>query len=400
MKNNFKIRLTQLVVLFIVSLIAFSGCKRKGCTDESATNYDSKAKKDDGSCTFNEDSLGSTYDFSQELMLATFADQIFLPRLKNAKDAATTLNTAVAAFTSSPSSTTLTAAQEAFITAYKVYERIEVLQFGPGEDAIVLRSYLNTFPLDTVDLMEALESGEAINFEFASNMDINGFPALDYLLFGRSNTQLVDLYTTETDRVNYLLKISLDIQSTLTNLETAWLSTGGNYVAEFKTNSTGSASGSSLSLLGNQFALVFELTKTYRLLVPIGTLGPLPDKCEGYYSGISRDLVTAQLESLEDLYYGKFENSLIDSIGFEEYMIELGAETLEGTNLNTIITTQFTKGKTAVLAIPNPMSETLLTNKSLVSNAYTELQKNVGYIKRDMMSEMGVMITYADSDGD
>lgn len=31
-------------------LIGMASCNKKGCTDPAATNYDSKAKKDDGSC--------------------------------------------------------------------------------------------------------------------------------------------------------------------------------------------------------------------------------------------------------------------------------------------------------------------------------------------------------------
>ncbi|CAG0962556.1 MAG: T9SS C-terminal target domain-containing protein [Bacteroidetes bacterium] len=43
--------------LFILTLAltlsaGFYSCKKKGCTDEAATNYDSKAKKDDGSCVY------------------------------------------------------------------------------------------------------------------------------------------------------------------------------------------------------------------------------------------------------------------------------------------------------------------------------------------------------------
>lgn len=34
------------------TLILAPSCKKKGCTDSKATNYDSKAKKDDGSCKF------------------------------------------------------------------------------------------------------------------------------------------------------------------------------------------------------------------------------------------------------------------------------------------------------------------------------------------------------------
>ncbi len=42
------IRLWSVLLLFIV----VSSCNRKGCTDENATNYSNKAKKDDGSCTY------------------------------------------------------------------------------------------------------------------------------------------------------------------------------------------------------------------------------------------------------------------------------------------------------------------------------------------------------------
>jgi hypothetical protein len=42
-------------VLFLAlaaSTILFSSCKKEGCTDSNAVNYNEKAKKDDGSCTY------------------------------------------------------------------------------------------------------------------------------------------------------------------------------------------------------------------------------------------------------------------------------------------------------------------------------------------------------------
>jgi len=43
---------TKIFILALVSAIALSSCKKEGCTDEAATNYNSKAKKDDGSCEY------------------------------------------------------------------------------------------------------------------------------------------------------------------------------------------------------------------------------------------------------------------------------------------------------------------------------------------------------------
>lgn len=43
-----------LVMAIVVgSLATLNSCKKKGCTDEAANNYSEKAKKDDGSCTFD-----------------------------------------------------------------------------------------------------------------------------------------------------------------------------------------------------------------------------------------------------------------------------------------------------------------------------------------------------------
>jgi len=40
----------SVLLLSVVGLFALGSCKKKGCTDENAVNYDSEAEKDDGSC--------------------------------------------------------------------------------------------------------------------------------------------------------------------------------------------------------------------------------------------------------------------------------------------------------------------------------------------------------------
>lgn len=42
----------KVFLTIIIGASLMSSCKKEGCTDSAATNYDKKAKKDDGSCKF------------------------------------------------------------------------------------------------------------------------------------------------------------------------------------------------------------------------------------------------------------------------------------------------------------------------------------------------------------
>ncbi|MDC0257398.1 DUF4856 domain-containing protein [Crocinitomicaceae bacterium] len=51
-------KLTYLSLFLVAGALTFTSCKKKGCTDPTALNYDANAEKDDGSC---EEDLGPIY---------------------------------------------------------------------------------------------------------------------------------------------------------------------------------------------------------------------------------------------------------------------------------------------------------------------------------------------------
>ena len=55
------IKITTIVLASLT--LAFSSCRKKGCTDDTAFNYNEEAKKDDGTCTYDQ---AVTLKFSQE----------------------------------------------------------------------------------------------------------------------------------------------------------------------------------------------------------------------------------------------------------------------------------------------------------------------------------------------
>lgn len=58
-KNIISLRLITMGLL--VASISFTSCKKEGCTDENATNYNAEAKEDDGSCEYAQAPEPTTY---------------------------------------------------------------------------------------------------------------------------------------------------------------------------------------------------------------------------------------------------------------------------------------------------------------------------------------------------
>ena len=69
-------------------------------------------------------------------------------------------------------------------------------------------------------------------------------------------------------------------------------------------------------------------------------------------------------------------------------------------SLNDAILNQFAASDQALSAVPDPLSESIENDPSTVENAHTKIQQHVVLYKTDMASAMGVLITYADGDGD
>lgn len=65
----------KLLVAFLGLGLIFSACKKEGCTDPAATNYNSKANQDDGSCVYDDDDTpgvpGSTIEIDENITTAT-----------------------------------------------------------------------------------------------------------------------------------------------------------------------------------------------------------------------------------------------------------------------------------------------------------------------------------------
>ncbi len=339
-------------------------------------------------------------EYDRAALTANLGDNIIVPAYDNLHRGMATLTADQAAFRAQPTLTTLGNLRTHFTQVWGAWKPCSPFEFGPAA-SVSLRSALNTFPTDTTQIMLNVNAG-TWDLNVATNIDARGFPALDFMLYGLGNDEAAVLarYTQPADSAHlqaYLAALVGDIQSLVANVYNQW--TGG-YLATFKA-SLGTDVGSSTSLLVNELNRDLEIVKTASIGIPLGKQTfdqPLPEKVEGLYAGNSSELAGLEVIGLMNIYMGEGLQAA-DRYGLENALQALKPE-YNGGQLSDAIRSQFTATRNALLAVPDPMSGAVVSNRAPVEAAYTEIQKLVILLKTDMASAMSILITYTDADGD
>ena len=351
------------------------------------------------SCGTNDDNNSST-NFDRSELLNNYADNIVIPAYEEYVSSTNNLLTAVHEFALSPEDNNklLTCIEHLKIVSLK-WQLASLFDFGPASDYALLE-FTNSYPTSTDDIESSIGDESWIAGQ-ASNIDNVGLPALDYLL---NEEGAMDKLNANPERVEHLVKQVefLNEQGELV-LET-WKS---SYHANF-VSMTGTEMGSSIGAMLNAFNRVFEANiRKQKLGLPSGVStfsgNPLPSHVEAKYANYwSIDLLYEALLSIEKIYMGNSSSSNfidMEGVGFDDYLISLGDEAF-GQGLHNDIVAQIQSSKEAVLSLDDPLSEFVLTNQETCISVYTELQALVVLFKVDMMSSLGVLITYQDNDGD
>ena len=341
----------------------------------------------------------SQLNFDQQAMLTNIGQNIVLPAYEAYKEETSNLKQAVTAFTNDPTEETIAEAQDAFKEAYIAWQGVTLYEFGPAEE-VAFRMNSNAFPTSLTKIENSVSSN-SWNLGSFTNVNQKGLPALDYLLFKEG--ALADFTTAENaaNRRQYLMDVATNLHDLASQVYNSWNPQQENYLATF-TASKGSSAGSSLSLLVNQLNEGFEITKNKRLNIPRGGRSidekPIPTAVEAYYSGISLDLVEANLNSVEKTFKGEAKGT--DGLGLDDNLkAHFEAGNTEKDQASQILE-QIAKVRAAVDAIPDPLSEAVKTSNDKVTTAYNETVKLVSYLKTEMPQTLSVLISYIDNDGD
>jgi predicted lipoprotein len=344
-----------------------------------------------------ETSTGGTADLNRQALLTQWADSLVKPGYQRFGGKLTVLKTQTTAFTAAPTVAGLQATRQAWREAYLEWQKVEMFEFGPAAD-VSLVNHFNIYPTDAAGIRQNIASG-TYNFEVATAIPQQGFPALDYLLNGiaADDNAIVQSYVATANQRRYLTDVVGKMDQLFSGVQAQW---NGAYRSTF-IGSTGTNAGSSLSLLVNSFSRYYEhFLRSGKIGIPAGVMSGVaaPEKIEAYYH---RGTLPLQLATTAHAAVQNAFNGRAGQPSLKTYLDALGAkDSRTGQSLTQLINAQFAVSAQQLASLSPDLFTTLQTRNAAAVQAYTEMQKAVRLLKVDMTSAMSVTVTYVDNDGD
>ncbi len=282
--------------------------------------------------------------------------------------------------------------REAYEASYMAYQAAAVHNYFATANSDLVNT-TNLYPIDLSQLDEFIAE-EAFNFSVTAQRRANGFPALDYLLYG--NDDILAFYQEDPRRLTFLQALVTSMKERADLLVDNWT---GSLRQDFIDNG-GVELGSSVSVQLNSSIIYYEEhVRENKVGIPIGRLGPNdtpiePDatKIEGFYQSLREDigdislaLLRASIEEMEDIYLGT-TSSGEDGIGYEDLLLER-----DQSSIDTDIRVQFQE-------IFNQIENR--TDISGDDELYNSIQGLITLYKSDLFPILNVQDADGANDGD
>lgn len=354
-----------------------------------------------GIASCSEDDAGEVGDnFDRTEMLSFWADELIIPGYQAYVSELNSLNTEVGTFTNNPTATTLENLRTAWLDAYFAWQVVGFYEIGKAEE-ITLINFTNIYPTNTSDLVTTIESG-SYDLTSISKQDEQGFPAIEYLIYGIKDTdaEIIALYSEDSNADKYaafLADLSERLETLAQSVLTDWQQ---GYRDTFVSNS-GSEATSSVNMLINDYVFYYEKhLRAGKVGIPAGVFSGIdaPGKAEGFYSNRSKALFNAGLDAIQNFFDGTRTDGT-KGTSIEGYLQFLNTIS-QGEDLAEAINLQFQSARESADVLTDNFGVQVAIDNSLMLTTYDELQKNVVNLKVDMLQALNVRVDYVDADGD
>lgn len=367
-----------IILLFVTASLTWIGCG----DDESATG----TQIDD--------------DFDRSAMLEHWVDGFIIPGYRTYSLAIDSLKSKSSSFVSNPSISTLNNLRNSYRFAYNAWQEVSMFEIGKAEE-ISLRNFTNIYPTNTEEILNNISSA-SYNLELPSTISQQGFPAIEYLIYGIvvTDQEVVDLYNNDDRFKDYLIDLT-DRLSTLTNLVyTDWTS---GYRETFIADG-GSSASSSVNRMVNDYLFYYErFLRAGKIAIPAGVFSgsPLSMHVEAKFTTplpINKSLYLTAFSSFQNFFSGdsKYIGSGPSLGAYLDYISNL----TDGADVRGAIDNAIDNVNTVSTTLNNDLQKQVTEDNSKMLATYDALQAITRLLKVDMLSALNISVDYVDADGD
>jgi len=335
--------------------------------------------------------------FDREAMLKDWADDIVIPSFENYSEALGVLKSANETFISAPTIANLESLRSRYIEAYASWQSVSLFDIGKAE-SIALRNFSNIYPTSIDKITSNITAG-GYNLELPSNFVAQGFPALDYLMYGMADDdeEIVEIYN-DAKYATYLTEVINRLDALANEVLADWK---GSYREDFIANQASSATGSIDKLVNDAIFYYEKFLRAGKIGIPAGVFSgnTISDAVEAPYSGIySKQLFDEGLNSFQDFFNGK-SLSRSDIKSLRHYLDAVDAQK-DGVMLSQLINNQIDKARTKSNELDDNLKQQVVGDNAKMLETYDELQKVVVLLKVDMLQALNIKVDFVDADGD
>ncbi len=335
----------------------------------------------------------SNNDFDRQAMLDNIALNIFLPLHEELVDKTETLNKAVGAFAQNLNLDSLETAQEAWKEAALHWQRCNLFEVG-SMSAMLFHNQISKTPANIELIEEHITKAKNIDEAFIESIGSTskGLPAIEYFLFSLEGNEAVitSLKDGPPERLQYLVALAQNLSSKAKRLYGLWLPEKDNFIEKLMAPRLGTQE--PINMLVN--AMVAQAVGIGREKIgrPFGKITgePLPETAQGRLSGTSIDQIISNIEVLQLTFNGA------DGLGFDDYLNFIDSSDSLAEKVNQKFDSTFD----ALNNIDNSLDIAVIQNPEQVGQAYAEARELAILLQVDTANQLGVTITFNDSDGD
>ncbi len=347
------------------------------------------------SCSSDSSESDSRVELNRKALLESIADNQVIPDFTDFSVETEALKVAANAFREDANENTLNNLRAAWLKAYKVFQPVATYDLGPAFDVAYYLN-LNAHPLNVTEIEQDINNPNfnASDLNFSIKQDVQGLPAVDYLVngLGETDTDILAIYNgTEGQAYKGFLGIVVDRIDNLTDsVLAAW---NGGFRDDFVNNDTDSRTGSFNEFINIYIEYFERRLRSSKLGIPAGqfTTGTFPDQIEAVFMPeVSRELLLDALTNSQEIFIGS-ENT----IGIASALEDLGRE-----DIVAAVTTAFTNARNAINTLDQNLKLQIETDRQAALDARMALQEVVVLLKNDVVSALSITISFQDADGD